>query len=117
MNRKVLLGVAVFFLIGLAILAYVAAPYVATPKFSVVNISDKPVQVIAYWRNESKNLGTIAPSQKVEFKVNAEAAMSFKAKFASGKELTSDDIYFTSGLSIEANITESGIELRYAPST
>jgi hypothetical protein len=116
-NRRVLFGVASFFLVGLAILAYLAAPYVAPPKFIVANTSDKPVLVIAYWRSESKNLGTIAPSQKVKFRVNAEAAMSFKAKFANGKELTSDGIYFTSGISIEANITESDIKLRYAPST
>ena len=88
-----------------------------TPKFSVVNGSDKPVQVVAYWRNESKGLGTLSPSQKVEFVVNAEAAMSFKAKFANGKELASDEIYFTSGTSVEANISESAIKLEYVPST
>jgi hypothetical protein len=50
---------------------------------------------MAYWRNESKNLGTIAPGQKVQFKVNAEAAISFKAKFLTGRELASSEMYFT----------------------
>ncbi len=117
MIKKVLFGIAGIFLLGLAFLVYWGTPFFATPKFSVVNGSDKPVQVVAYWRNESKGLGTLSPSQKVEFVVNAEAAMSFKAKFANGKELASDEIYFTSGTSVEANISESAIKLEYVPST
>ncbi|MCG3111687.1 MAG: hypothetical protein MCM46_07655 [Candidatus Manganitrophus sp. SB1] len=115
MKKKALIGAVGMVLVGLGVLAYLAAPYVATPVFSAINSSREPVQVMAYWRNESKNLGTVAPGQK--FKVNAEAAISFKAKFLNGRELASSEMYFTSGTSIEADITESGIELRYASRT
>jgi hypothetical protein len=116
-KRKVLLGISASLLVGLGALAYLAAPYLATPRFSVLNATRNPVQVTAYWRNESKLLGTIAPNQEVEFTVNAEAAISFKAKYENGKEVASEGMYFTSGTSIEAKITGTAIELRYEPRT
>jgi hypothetical protein len=117
LTKKVLVGFAASLLLGVAFLAYLAAPYFATPKFTVLNGSDKPVQVVACWREETKNLGTIAPGQKVEFVVSAEAAMSFKARFANGKELASEEIYFTSGTAVAADISESDIKLQYVSST
>lgn len=117
MKGKVLVGVSVLLLIGLGMLAYMAAPYLATPRSSVVNATGSPVQVTAYWRNESKPLGYISPNQVVTFTVNAEGAISFRAKYGDGKEVASDGMYFTSATSIEARITESALELRYEPRT
>lgn len=91
------------------------ASYMTTPTFSVSNFSDAPIQVTAYWREKSRDLGEIAPGQKVEFEVNDEATISFKAKYPNGKELKSREIYFTSGIAIQAEVTESGIEVNHEP--
>ena len=114
-KRKALLGISALLLVGLGALAYLAAPHFATPRFSVLNATRSAVQVTAYWKNESKRLGTIGPSQEVEFTVDDEAGISFEAKYKNGKEVASDEMYFTSGTSIEAKITETAVELRYEP--
>ena len=113
MIKRVLISLALFVALSVGILAYLAAPLFSTPKFSVTNKSSETVEIIAFWRKETKNIGQIDPGNKVEFKVNDEAAIKFKAKYASGKEATSEEIYFTSGLSVAARVTENNIELKY----
>jgi len=117
MIKKVLLGLAALFPVGIASFASIVAPYMAPPTFNVNNSSGEPVQVTAYWREKNRNLGEIAPGQKVEFEVNDEAAISFKARYPNGKELRSREIYFTTGITIQAEVTELGIEVNYDPST
>ena len=113
MIKKVLIGLALFVALSVGVLAYIASPFFTEPKFIVTNESSKPVEVIAFWRTETKNIGHIDPGNKIEFKVNDEAAMKFKAKYTSGKEVDSGEIYFTSGLSIAAKVNENNIELNY----
>ncbi len=115
MIKKVLLGFAALFLLGVVSLTYMFASYMTTPTFSVNNLSGEPIQVTAYWREKSRNLGEISPGQKVEFEVNDEATISFKAKYLNGKELKSREIYFTTGIAIQAEVTESGIKVNHVP--
>lgn len=117
MIKKALFGIAVVVIVCVGALVYIAAPYLTTPTFSVSNSSASPVSVIAFWRDKSKDLGLIAPGEVIEFEVNDEAAIKFKAKYSSGKEVISEEMYFSSGLSIDATVTETGIELNYEPST
>ena len=117
MIKKVLLGIAVIALIIIGILAYIAAPYLRTPVFTVNNSSGEPVEVIAFWREDNKNLGMVYPEKQIIFKLNDEAAIKFKAKYASGKEIISEEIYFTSDTSIQAEVTKTSIKLSYEPRT
>ncbi len=93
-------------------LAFLAAPYVATPVFTVTNGSNVSVEVSAHWREETKILGKLDPGSELEFEVNDEAAMEFKATKPDGSVLTSaPPVYFTSGTSTTAVVKESSIEV------
>ena len=112
MIKKLSIGIAAIFIIGIATLAYIVAPYVATPKFIVKNETSSSVQVSAYWREESRDLGQLSAGSVLEFEVNDEAAMEFKATFPNDKVLSSSPaVYFTSGTLTKAIIAESTIEV------
>ena len=115
MIKKVLLSFVAIVLVGIGVLVYFAVPHLTSPKFNVSNSGSEPVQVIAYWRDKNKNLGTIAPGEKVEFELNGEAGISFEVKYPNGKVVTSTDMYFTLGTSINAEITKKGIDVNYGP--
>lgn len=102
-------GILFFIIVGICIFTN----YVTTPMFSVVNSSSDTVTVIAYWREQNKNLGEIHPNEKIEFEVKDEAAMSFIVSKSNGQVLKSDPIYFTSGSKIKILINEDTINTVY----
>ena len=104
--------------IGFVVLAIVCismfAQVLKDPSFEVVNRSQHVVNVSAYWRNRSKELGLIHPSSSYKFSVSDEAAMKFKARYPDGRDITSEEIYFTGGLGgVVAIITDQNIEVKY----
>lgn len=100
-----MIGVVLTLIIG-------AGLCVATPTFTVTNKSEVNMQVTAHWRQEVKGLGELTPSDEVQFTVNDEAAMVFKAVKPDGSVLSSEPaVYFTSGTSTSAVITGSSIEV------
>ena len=111
--KKALVAGAILFVLLISWLSYTVAPYVATPAFTVINETDGAVEVTATWRDQSKSFGSIDSRQRVEFEVSAEAAMSFTASFANGTVLSSEPIYFTSGLAITATIQDERIDVTY----
>ena len=112
MIKKLLLAFAVFFILGVGALVYLAAPYVATPKFIVKNESSTPVKITAHWRKNTKDLGELLSGSMIEFEVNDEAAMEFKVTFPNGLVASSSPpVYFTSGTVTNAVVTESSIEV------
>jgi len=61
---------------------------------------------------EKKDLGELSPGSTIEFEVNDEAAMEFKATFTNGLVASSSQpVYFTSGTVTIAVVTESSIEV------
>lgn len=112
MIKKLLLDIVALMVIGVGTFAYVAATYVGTPKFTVKNQSGVSVEVTAYWREQSRNLGTLSPGEERVFEVNDEAAMQFQAVYPGGQVITSSPaVYFTSGTTVLAVVTESSIEV------
>jgi len=69
---------------------FVVLPIVSTPSFKVHNASYQPVEVIAYWRDQSRALGLLKPGKIIRFRLNDEAAMKFMVRFSNGTEKTSD---------------------------
>lgn len=100
---------AVFFLA----LLILAIPSFFDPEFAVVNNSSETVSVIAAWRSQEKVIGSIDPMSSREFSIDDEAAMTFKVRYASGKEIESDPLYFTSGAKVIATISSDGIAVQY----
>lgn len=97
-------------LIGLAIFAI---PAFFDPAFEVVNQTDGPVYVIAEWRTESREIGSIEALSSYEFSVDDEAAMVFRVRFADGSEAESEPIYFSRGFTVIATISGNSVEVAY----
>jgi len=92
---------------------YMAAPLLKNPQFEVINQSQQVVHVFAYWRDKNRVLGPVQPSATKVFSVKDEAAMRFTGRFPDGREINSEEIYFTNGTRVVATITENGIQLKY----
>lgn len=110
--KKLLFATVAILVIGAGSLVYFAAPYVATPKFVVKNESDISVEVTAHWREQIKSLSNIPAGSERVFEVNDEAAMEFRAVYQNGLVITSSPaVYFTSGTTVIAVVTESAVEV------
>ncbi|MEH6470902.1 MAG: hypothetical protein V7752_06580 [Halopseudomonas sp.] len=101
---------AVLFYTALGILA---APSFFDPEFKVVNNSSETVSIVAEWRSNEKQISSIESMSSYQFSVNGEDVMRFRVRYASGKELETDPLYFSSGIKVIAIITSDGIEVRY----
>ena len=111
---KVLTVAATLFLAALLILAI---PSFSDPEFEFVNNSSEAVSVVAAWRNNEREIGGVQPGTSHQFRVNDEAAMKFKIRYASGREIESEPVYFTSGTKVIATISNNSIEVRYDSGT
>lgn len=111
--RKHIKKGAIFLTLILFGVIYFATPLLSSPTFNIKNNTLEKVRVTAYWRNEEKDLGEIKPSSSFKFNVSDEAAMKFKVKYNNGKTLESKEIYFSSGLVINVNISSNSIEVNY----
>lgn len=111
--KKSVSGTVAAFIIGAGALAYLAAPYVTTPRFVVKNESGVSVEVTAHWRERSKKLGRLPAGSEQAFEVDDEAAMKFRVVYPSGQVVTSEPaVYFTSGTKTIAVVGESSINVR-----
>ena len=106
LSGLVLVGAVGF---GIAMLA----PFAKSPEFEVVNQSQDVVQVSVFWHEQSKTLGAIQPSSRLVFNVDDEAALKFLGRYPDGRELVSEEIYFTGGTRVIATITEKRIKVEY----
>jgi hypothetical protein len=100
-------------LISIGALVVFAAPSFFDPEIEVINNSLEPVEVIAEWRDNKREIGRIESSSSRQFSVDDEAAVKFKVSYASGKEYETEPLYFTSGIKVIANITSDGVEVSY----
>ena len=112
MKKLVASGVVVCAIMA-GVLIYIAAPYLASPSFLVVNEASESVFVTAYWRDKEMIIGSVQPSKEARFSVKDEAAMRFSARYTDGRVVESEEIYFTSGTIVIAEITNSGIKVKY----
>lgn len=95
------------------LLALQVIPLLRGPAFLVTNGTGADVAVTAQWRNRSRPLGDLAAGEQIRFRLNDEAAMHFVARYPDGRELASEEIYFTGGSRVEAEVREHRILVRY----
>ncbi|WP_322522168.1 hypothetical protein SR882_04595 [Guyparkeria halophila] len=100
-------------LLYIALMVVLAVPSFFDPQFEIRNESAEPVSVIAEWRDQEKAFPDIAAASTVEFSVEDEAGMVFRVRYADGRQVESEPIYFSRGLTVIATITEEGVEVRY----
>jgi len=107
---NILTVAAVLFFIVLLILA---TPSFFDPEFEIVNNSSEAVSVVATWRNNEKKIGEIRSMSSHRFSVNDEAAINFKVRYTSGREVETEPVYFTCGIKVIATISSDGVKVRY----
>ena len=108
--RRILEITGALFLLGLLALFL---PTIFNPVFVVHNNTREPVQVVAEWREQSKNIGQIDGMSAERFTVNDEAAMTFNISYVDGRQAVSDPIYFSNGLKVIATIEDDSVAVRY----
>lgn len=109
---RVLFGFAV----ALAIV-YLTLSHFDKSNFMVKNASSKEVFVVAKWRENELELGYIGIKEKLEFNLNAEASMTFIVTYPNGSVVSSEPIYFTSGVDVEATIFDNKVKADYESNT
>ena len=112
---KRVLGIVILMLIGAGVV--LIGPWFRDPTFVVANETSQEVNVIAYWRNEVRQIGIIQPSALYTFTVDDEAAMKISVRYANGRMLDSSEFYFTSGIVVLVTISKSGIDIDYETAT
>lgn len=113
MKQPVKIATVVVLVVVVAVGAMLIAPIFSNPQFEIVNESPHVVFLSAYWRHESREIGAIQPSSAYRFTVQDEAAMKFVGRFPGGREIESEEIYFTGGTGVVATVTEGSIAVRY----
>lgn len=85
--------------------------YWAVPTAQVRNESAAAVQVVAQWRDRSRDLGSIRPGQTVAFKVPGEGGISFSVTYADGRQVTSREMYYTLTTTVLAVVSEQSVSV------
>jgi len=99
--------------LALAVVCITMLPFFKGASFEVINRSKQPVYISAYWLDQSKELGSIKPSATFRFSVGDEAAMKFIGRYPDGREVVSQEIYFSNRIAVKATVTEHAIEMEY----
>ena len=90
-----------------------AIPSFFDPEFEIVNNTAEAVSVVASWRDQEKKIMKIEPMSSHRFSIDDEAAMKFRVRFAGGREVETEPLYFTSGIKVIARISSEGVEVSY----
>ena len=111
MVSKILVGVSAVVVFMVLFMAFFGASHIAHPKFIVVNKSSSPVALTVGWGGNDRPYGTVKPSQRVKFMVDAaETEMTLLAEYPDGNTVASQLLYLSSGEVTKANILETHIE-------
>ena len=90
---------------------FVAIAYWAVPTAEVRNESAAAVQVVAQWRNQSRDLGAIRPGQTEVFRVPGEGGITFSVTYADGRQVISPEMYYTLTTTVRAVVSEQRISV------
>lgn len=85
--------------------------YDSSTGVKIENLSDTSVFVTAKWKDKAKVVGDLASTETATFTVSSEAAMSFVVRYPSGKEITTEGYYFTSGTHLNVEIFNQAVEV------
>lgn len=111
------------FFFGLLIVIIISTAYIVVggftlgPRFNITNNSTQNVTVTATWRNQTRDLGIVESGSTISLTVRDEASMVFNVRHADGREMASEPVSFTSGVTIDVSITEDDIDVQYNAET
>ena len=111
------------FFFGLLIVIVISTAYIVVggftlgPRFNITNDSAQNVTVTATWLNQSRDLGVIESGSTISLTVRDEASMVFNVHHADGREMASEPVSFTSGVTINVSISDDGITAQHNSDT
>lgn len=82
-------------------------------RFELVNRSAAPVVIVASWAGQTREMGSLAVSGAMAFEVNGEGAIRLRARFPDGREIESEETYFSAGMLLVGDISGSGFRLAH----
>lgn len=80
--------------------------------FQISNSTSQAVSVTVTRRDKSRDLGTIEAGSRISLMARDEALMVFAVRYADGREIESQPIYFTSGVLVNISITQDGVDVK-----
>jgi len=107
------------FFFGLLIVIVLSTTYILVgcfnlgPRFNISNESTQAVAVAASWRDQTRDLGPIEPGSTISLTVRDEASMIFNVRYADGREIASEPVYFTNGVTIDVSIVDGRIDVQH----
>lgn len=110
-HRLKQLSIALAVVIAVLSALFIAIAYWAVPTAQVRNDSAEAVQVVAQWRDQSRDLGSIRPGQTVAFKVPGEGGITFSVTYADGRQVISPEMYYTLTTTVRAVVSEQRISV------
>ena len=81
------------------------------PRFQISNDSAQAVTVAVTRRDKSRDLGVIEAGSRISLTAKDEASMVFTVRYADGREIESQPIYFTSGIVVKVIISQDGVDV------
>ena len=82
------------------------------PRFQVSNKSSQAVNVTVARQDKSRDLGTIEAGSQISLTARDESSLVFTVKYADGREIESQPVYFTSGVAVNVTIRQDGIDVK-----
>jgi hypothetical protein len=82
------------------------------PRFRISNDSTQSVIVTAKWRDQVRELGAIEPEKTISLTVRDEASMVFSVIYADGREVSSEPVYFSAGITTYVSIDLERIDIK-----
>lgn len=82
------------------------------PRFYISNDSAEAVAVTVSRLDKSRNLGAIEPGSRISLTSRDDASMVFTVRYADGREIESQPIYFTSGIVVNVIVTQDGLDVK-----
>jgi len=114
-RRHAILALDVFALMVVGITAVLVFPLFQDARFEVVNGAMRSVRVFATWEQQQRDLGILSPGDARGFDVGGESTLRFIVRFPDGATLSSEEIYFSSGMTVIVTVTDTGIVASYGP--
>jgi len=82
------------------------------PRFQISNDSTQDVAVTVTRHDKSRDLGIIKAGSLISLTARDESSMVFTVRYADGREIESQPIYFTSGIVVTVSISQDGIDVQ-----
>lgn len=109
MPKKTLLVIGLSILLLATAYIFMVAKPPSAPNVHVRNSDTEPVEVVARWRDTTKDIGEIGPGNTVDFSVDDQTAITLDIKRANGTAVGTGEIDLPSGVSTHVEITRTGV--------